>query len=686
VRFQNQNVNKSFVFIEYNTYGSAVFGKWVHNRQSPDPRPPGRFINVDRRSIEVRLASFANISGNVFIGCGSRSVGNPTNVLITGSDKNKAVLYFDNNTMTQTRDIIDDMTNSHVNPGHYAHVWITGYLNGSLVCIRNNNISGGAIGLRLSGMSVDTADSCINATEVPGFFDDDLDFLRKVWYVNQNITGYVQCIVYGDPHQDFFNTWKYCCGGCLGVLDACNVSLTDPKYTPIHPFWNTLIFTDLSLAITNCTHPSQRVRARINNPPTPYQLTGPVTFPAGHPAINTTIVQYVTVFGEANISLPVVQLSSCNNQVLDGRIRFQGFEIQHSCGNTAPSWNQLVPDPSPLPLALELVNNTWVGNGAAVPAFDGIADPGLVIGDLSPGNGGRSAFYKSIQQGGILLSGYGNIFGGYAGPVVVNITGRTCTVQPRVLLNTWNRCEGSCLKVTQVGGMEVSLNTFNDAMATVTTEPAAVYLSVCQPSGHVSRQLLVQYNTLANSSSGYNPPLMLSTGGYNTGFWIDPVPHKLMKTRIYRNKGYFVGVCMRVDGKVVSYPTADPQKPVRGIALKDFNFQCQGSKYDIRLNQLPVFDASIDANPILYRAYYCNDGCPHTSDVQLGILVGFLTALVMLFWLLVVVALFVGYSRWSKYWSGIAQAYIPINMFKWGYAGVYQKIRRRVHEELRPSA
>lgn len=78
------------------------------------------FIDVDRRSIDVRDASFASISHNVFRDVGGRSAGNPAGVLIGGSNKNVAILYFINNTISQTREILDDKTNSHINPGKYV--------------------------------------------------------------------------------------------------------------------------------------------------------------------------------------------------------------------------------------------------------------------------------------------------------------------------------------------------------------------------------------------------------------------------------------------------------------------------------------------------------------------------------------------------------------------------------------
>lgn len=102
---------------------------------------------------------------------------------------------------------------------------------------------------------------------------------------------------------------------------------------------------------------------------------------------------------------------------------------------------------------------------------------------------------------------------------------------------------------------------------------------------------------------------------YGTGFWIFPVPpQSFLKSRIYRNSGYFPGVCIRIDGKSVVYPISDPQQPVRRISLNDFNFQCQAGHYDVRLNQLPSFDPTIDANPIANRAYFCNGMPPQRTS------------------------------------------------------------------------
>lgn len=106
-----------------------------------------------------------------------------------GSDVNPSNLTFSDNLIYQLRPILSDKTNSRINPGYYAHVWIAGYLDGSIVCIYNITISDGAIGLRLSGMNQTTVDSCVNNTLLPGFFDDGLDFLRRIYYYNPNITG-----------------------------------------------------------------------------------------------------------------------------------------------------------------------------------------------------------------------------------------------------------------------------------------------------------------------------------------------------------------------------------------------------------------------------------------------------------------------------------------------------------------
>lgn len=53
----------------------------------------------------------------------------------------------------------------------------------------------------------------------------------------------------------------------------------------------------------------------------------------------------------------------------------------------------------------------------------------------------------------------------------------------------------------------------------------------------------------------------------------------------------------------------------------------------------------------------------------------------MLLWLLVIVAMFGCYARWSKYWSGVAQAYIPVNPLKWRFAGVYNIIKRKARDD-----
>lgn len=162
------------------------------------------FIDVDDRAIDSRGAAFQNISNNVFINLGSRSFGNPTGILITGSPTtgnpanpadggsiHPSFVFFLNNTINQTRPVLFDRTASRAQPGRYSQVWFNGFSVGSKICVEGNNIDGGAISIRWSGMTKETVTGCVNSTEVPGFFNDDVDFLRRLWYLNPNADGYV---------------------------------------------------------------------------------------------------------------------------------------------------------------------------------------------------------------------------------------------------------------------------------------------------------------------------------------------------------------------------------------------------------------------------------------------------------------------------------------------------------------
>lgn len=407
-------------------------------------------------------------------------------------------------------------------------------------------------------------------------------------------------------------------------MDACNVSLTNPFYTPIHPFWNTQVFTNLSLAITNCTHPSRRIRVLYNSPSAPYTLSGPIVFPPGHPALDPSL-NITDIFGEENsTATSKVELDLCGQQVLNGILKIRNFRIVHSCGAGSPTFDLGVPDPGGDPLRLQILDNDFIGGGVATSAINGTADDGLVIGDTGPGKG-KQVFFKALQTGGAPAEGFGNTFTGYNGNRIVDLVGRNCSVRVIARLNTWNTCPGNCFYVDQIGGIDFDLNTINNGLATLNTEAAAVYISVCQPVSSVPYHLFVRNNFITNGSL-YSPTITTgaASGGYVrpsfpiyrahsrhlhsyiTGFWIDPVPTPFMGVEIKLNKGSFPGVCLREDNKPVQYPFGDRQLPARKISQKDFNINCGGGVHDIRLNQQPAFDFTIDTNPTYYKQYFCD--------------------------------------------------------------------------------
>lgn len=673
LEFQDTKANKSFVYMDGN-----------------------KFIRVDDRSVDIREATFVSFQNNILEDVGSRSFANPSGILITGSVLHPTTVLFINNTINQTREILYDKTGSRVQPGFYSQVWFSGFVNGSRICVFDNRIgpSGSAIGIRWSGMDKSVVDGCVNSTVLSGFFSDEQDFLRKVWYFNQDVDGYVHDLVYGFPYQDFFNTWIFCDDGCVGTLDACNVSLTDPYYTPIHPFWNTQVFNDLSLAITNCTHPSRRIRLRYNSPSAPYTLSGPITFPLGHPALNLSL-PITEIFGEdaGNSSAQKVILSVCGQQVLDGRIRFSNLFIAHNCGAGTPTWDMNVADPSPKPLQLEFLDNIWSGGDVAQRAINGTADNLFRLGDVAAGNGGQQVFYKALQTGGALATGRGNTFTRYTGDAIVNLVGRSCSVEIFVVYNIWPRCEGNCITVRQVGGIDFDLNAITNAIATLPSDSAS-FINVCQPVSSVPYHLYGRYNTIQNGS-GYNPAIIGPSGGYKTAFWYDPVPTNFMKVDIRRAKGFFFGVCMRQDNRPAAYPLTDPQRDARKIAQRDYNIFCEGGEpnggYDVRLNcGGPAFDLTVDANPTTYKGCYCNNGCPHTTELQLAIIIGLFTGLIFGGLLLVMLMCLCGYRRTRYYYSMTAQEWTETSTGKLYTSGTISRMnmatRREVEDEYRASA
>lgn len=465
-------------------------------------------------------------------------------------------------------------------------------------------------------------------------------------------------------------------------MDACNVSLTNPFYTPIHPYWNTQVFTDLSLAITNCTHPSRRIRVMYNKPSAPYTLSGPIVFPPGHPALDPSL-NITDVFGEENATATEkVELRLCGQQVLNGILKIRNFKIVHSCGSTSSTFDLNVPDPGSDPLKLQILENDFIGGGTTTYAINGTADDGLVVGDIGGGTG-KQVFYKALQTSGAPASGYGNTFTGYAGNRIVNLYGRNCSSQIIVRMNTWNTCPGNCIYVDEVGGIDFDLNTINNGLATINTEAAASYISVCQPTGNVPYHLYAHDNYITNGSS-YSPNITSGapSGGYITGFWFDPVPTPHMKVEILRTKGYFPGACLREDNKPVQYPFGDRQLPARKISQKDFNINCQGGWHDIRLNQQPSFDFTIDTNPSYYKQYICDNGCPHTTDIQLAIIVGIISGIISLVFVAIMMYCVCQGPRLRYMWSGVAGEMISTNTGRLYSQGTISRLAMRTKEEV----
>ena len=323
--------------------------------------------------------------------------------------------------------------------------------------------------------------------------------------------------MYGLPSDDFFDTWEVCCNGCFPFpFGGCNVSLTNPKYAPPNPLFNTILFNDLDLAIRNCTDSTQRIRVLLNTPSQPYVLASPIDFPAGHPALDPTGNVTVRVFADetATTANPVV-IAGCNHQLLRGRISFEGFLFNHLCLSPACTWNFNAPDVAPVPRKLSLYTNTFVGNNFPSGAACGIVEDGWVIGDSAPGGSLGQPFYKFIFTSQVRAVGRGNTFGGYTGERVVDLVGRNCSTSVRVWFNVWNGCTGACLVVNQTGGATIDFNTVLNVVGTSTVENAGVHVSVCQPVAAVPYELDFQWNVVDEDTAigPYAPVVFPNNGG-----------------------------------------------------------------------------------------------------------------------------------------------------------------------------
>ena len=116
----------------------------------------------------------------------------------------------------------------------------------------NNTVSNGSIGMRFVGMNESDLLSCINAISDPPQFPDEQDPLRRIWWNNRNLTGYVYWLAFGDIYQDYFQETIVCNDGCPDLLLTCNVS---QLYSPLHPYFGRYIFTTSSEAIEHCALP-----------------------------------------------------------------------------------------------------------------------------------------------------------------------------------------------------------------------------------------------------------------------------------------------------------------------------------------------------------------------------------------------------------------------------------------------
>lgn len=633
------------------------------------------FLDVDRRAADIRYAINTTFIGNMVLRSGGRSPGNSAVVYIQSNRKVPSNLTLEDNFMNQTKDILSDKTQSSTNPGYLASLLVRGYDNGTM-CINNNTVSGMPIGLRFAGGKYyDRLLSCVNATENPPQFYDELDNLRRIYFTNRNLTGYVHWLVYAEIYQDFPQTWLFCDNGCVpGTPAACNVSLTDPAYVPTHPWWDTLVFRDINRAIERCALPDRRVRVLPNNPPQEYVLTINPQFIGNESNCNYTGGRTQVVFADVtNAGNNPVRIRGCRHQLAACAVTFENFYFVHDCNTTTdPTWNTNVTDPTPLPLPrLGLINNTFDGQGYAAPAIAPLADDHLMIGDHAAGTG-KEIFYLAFQQGSALAPTRGNLFTDYSGPAIVNVTGRTCLVNVTAQFNIWDRAPGNAIWVAGVGSMNLDYNNFVNSGGLIAGPESLIYVNVCMPSANSTGkkfELTGRFNQIINDGT-YNPGFInLTTGGYFSGFWFDPVPYDKMTVSIGYNRGNVKGVCMRQDNRPDSSSLLDPQAEARKISLDEKNFFCNGSNYDIRFLKGPGFDNTVDTDLVLYRKYYCNDGCAKVDEAQmsitLGILFGLLGAAVF-----ALVFYFCTRGRPWMYFSGIMGRWIPTNPLRWQAYGV----------------
>lgn len=640
VRFKNEKGPYGFCYIENNT-----------------------FRNVDRRVCDIRYALEVNYTGNIAIDVGSRAFGNIAGVLIALSRNIliPRIAHVLDNIMTQSKPILSDRSLSTSASGYYASIVIRGGGNNSLICFKRNNISGGAIGVRFSGMtyfqldvndSIDllspahgfgrpTILSCINVTANPPQYYDTQDPLRRIWFENNDTEGYIHDIVYGDSWEDATETWIYCSDGCPPPPPkVCNVSLTDPAINPLHPLWGTNLFSDLNLALANCVNDTIIVERNKNNESYVLQIN-PQLLP-NSTMLNASMFRIMTVRAE----YPGIQIVGCGHHIDQGRYRFEGFEFVHgSCLDPfAPTWDMsttLTLNAS-TPRLIELAGNVFTGGNTTVLAI-----------------GGRVGDKFLLEK---------NTFQEYRGDVVEWIKGESCNVTFTSLDNTFYNCSGACQKVTELGGLVISGNNYIWSGGNSATENAMQYVALCNLTAPSAYSLIGRDNTYSqdNTTTAYK----IVGLGYTTAFWYDPVQTQYLNSySISGHRGTGLGVCLRQDRRPDTKSNYyDPQLLPREIALLDNNLYCDGDQFDIRLNNQYAdgreggniaFDFVIQLNPQVYLGFFCNDGCGKTSDIQLGLFsfivaaIGALLAISLFVWC-------VCYKRPTTYYEPLKGANVSI--------------------------
>jgi hypothetical protein len=581
IQFLNENRPFGFAHVEYNN-----------------------FSNVDRRVADLRFALNTTFIGNLITDAGGAAPANPAVILIT-SNRNKqfrSELWLENNTLTQSKALLFIETNSLIGPGLLSAVIIRGFGENGLVCVANNNFTGLPNIMRFSGMTYfqgenvnfpspawgigyPTILSCIDNVTNPMQFDDRVDPLRRMCRQNNASSATVRGFIYGESYQDNQPEDLIACdkpsnGTCCQPVDPTFCNVTFP-FNPNHPWAFRFYFPDLDSAIAGCpfdtiVFPDGNFTFRFNP-----QL------PSNSSFFNESQFRVITI--RANSSNTII--FGCNHTLEAGRFRFVGFNFSHQClfDPVSPTWNYNSNHPNATRRLLELVGNTFDGNGITAPAVSGVADDQFLL-EM-------------------------NIFNNYRGDRVVDAEGRSCNDSYTANLNIWNGCVGSCIRITHFGGAEFDKNIMNSAGGNSTTENAAAFIGLCNQSAPVPFVLHVRGNQ--HNQDNTTTTQVLVQGGYTTSYWIDPVETQfLANVDISDNQGDGLGVCLRQDHRPnPSPPLLDPQELARSIAVGDSNLRCKGVRYDIRLNNEFLsgapggdisWDLTVDTDQTFYRGFFCN--------------------------------------------------------------------------------